>query len=129
MFKRFVTAFTMGSGFIVWAVRLCNAQEMVTTFYDMSDKSFGVQAVAPPDTVRQLAVCKAIWFAEKKHVNRISFGDPDYQHPKVTPAQVPDGWSVLNATVYLTEINPSGNPMVNVAEKAAWCRSGWDWYR
>jgi hypothetical protein len=106
--------------------------QMISAFYDMSATSFSVQVIAPPDRVRELAICKAIWFAEKKHAEKISLSNPHYGPPKdlrSMPARVPDGWVVLNATAYLDGSNPDGNPLVSVAERAASCRAGWAWYR
>ena len=98
----------------------------------MSDKSFGLQAIAPPDVIRELAVCKAVWFAEKKNVKNLSLSNPVYGELKnigPVPSKVPDGWAVLNATAYLDQPSPGGNPMFSVAEKAEPCRQTWDWYR
>jgi hypothetical protein len=106
--------------------------DLIATFYDLSDTRFSVQAVAPPNAVRELAVCKAVWFAEKKHVERISLSNPSYGPSKSigpVPAKVPDGWTALNATAYLNAPSPDGNPMLSVAEKAGSCRQIWDWYR
>lgn len=105
---------------------------LVTEFYDISDSKFSVRAIAPPATVRELAVCKAVWFAEKRNVRSLSLSNPAYSSPKDMPAyagKVPPDWVALTATAYLTGPNPDGNPTVTVAEKMPGCRSTWPWYR
>lgn len=105
---------------------------LVTEFYNMSDSEFSVRAIAPPAAVRELAVCKAVWFAEKRNVRTLSLSNPAYSAPKDIPAyagKVPPDWVVLSATAYLTAPNPDRNPTFTVAEKAPGCRSMWPWYR
>ena len=105
---------------------------MVASFYDMSDVQFSVEAIAPPQVIREYAICKAVWFAEKKKAQKMSLGDPVYTKPRSDTQrlnQIPAGWSTLNTTAYLAEPNPSGNPTVGVGERAAQCRQMWDWYR
>jgi hypothetical protein len=118
---------------IALAPSVSRAQDqLISTFYNMSATSFSVQVIAPPDQVRELAICKAVWFAEKKHADKISLSNPDYGPPKnldAIPGKVPHGWVVLSATAYLDESNPDRNPMVSVAEMAMSCRKAWAWYR
>jgi hypothetical protein len=105
---------------------------MVATFYDMSDTKFSIRAIAPPDAVRQYAICKAVWFAEKKHVTQMSVSNPAYgplpDNPTGGIGKVPEGSVTLTTTAYLNAPSPDGNPMFSVAEKAGPCRQ-WDWYR
>src|SRR6185437_2283004 len=104
--------------------------QFVTAFHDMSDKSFGIQAIAPPSVVRELAICKAVWFAEKKRIEKISLSNPSYGSVGSAgplPVKVPDDWTVLNTTAYMNGPSPDGNPAFSVAEKAGPCRA-WDWY-
>jgi hypothetical protein len=120
------------SGLFIGSLRSSNAEELIARFYDMSDTRFSVEAVSPKDVIREFAICKAVWFAEKKDARSISLSDPVYSKTRSGPAhpiQVPDDWVAVNATAYLTDPNPSGNPTVSVAEKAAQCRRVWDWYR
>jgi hypothetical protein len=109
------------------------AENFVATFSDMSNAKFTVKAIASRDVIREYAVCKAVWFAEKKKAQKMSLSDPVFdESPKAPPGltmRVSDGWVAVTATAYLTDPNPSGNPLFSVAEKAALCRSGWDWYR
>jgi hypothetical protein len=82
--------------------------------------------------VREFAVCKAVWFAEKKHAAKISLSNPVYGPPKElgpVPAKIPDGWTALNTTAYLNAPSAEGNPMISVVEYAGSCRQTWDWYR
>ncbi|MEJ1977612.1 MAG: hypothetical protein WDN49_17410 [Acetobacteraceae bacterium] len=105
---------------------------LVTEFYDMSDSKFSVRAIAPPNALRELAICKAVWFAEKKNVRSISMGNPAYSPPQELPSyagKVPADWVVLTATAYITAPNPDRNPSLDVAQKAQACRSVWPWYR
>jgi hypothetical protein len=105
---------------------------LVTEFYDMSDSKFSVRATAPPVVVRELVVCKAVWFAEKRNMRSLSLSNPAYSSPKDMPAyagKVPPDWVALTATAYFTALNPDGNPTFSVAEKAPGCRSAWTWYR
>lgn len=106
--------------------------QLISTFYDITDKSFSLQVIAPPGMVRQLAICKAVWLAEKKKLTRISLSNPSYGQA-MRQAQirisVPQGWIVLDTTAYFTEPNPGGNPMVDVSDKATSCRRMWPWYR
>jgi hypothetical protein len=126
----------LGAAVVTAFVSACAGKghgDLVATFYDMSDTQFSVQAIAPPSVIREYAVCKAVWFAEKKRVGRISLSDPSYDKPVQRvgqiPAKVPDGWTVLNATAYLDAPNPDGNPTFSVVEKSGPCRQAWDWYR
>ena len=107
---------------------------VISMFYDMKDDSFGIEAIAPPDRVRELAICKAIKMAEDMHVEKISMGNRSYGQLRQTPGspfqiKIPEGWVVLNATAYLHGVPPDGNPYISVAERAAMCRKAWDWYR
>jgi hypothetical protein len=103
-------------------------QNLVASFTNMSDASFTVQVIAPPDRVREYAVCKAVWFAEKKNAKNLSLSNPDYgARNVVTP--IPNGWIALQATAYLTAPNPDGNPILSVVERASMCRKMWPWYR
>ena len=109
-----------------------NAQNMVAAFNNISDRSFGVEAVAPPDAIDAYAVCKAVWFAEKKSAVTMSLSNPAYGRPgaelmRVSPA--PADWVSVNATAYLNGPSPTGNPAFSVAERARQCRQMWDWYR
>jgi hypothetical protein len=109
-----------------------NAANLITSFYNMSDSQFSLRAIGPANAVRELAICKAVWFAEKKHAPQISMGNPAYSAPGHVPAyfgKVPADWVALTATAYLTAPNPDGNPIFAVAEKAPACRSAWTWYR
>jgi hypothetical protein len=105
---------------------------MVASYSGMSDTQFTVEAVAPPDVIREYAICKAVWLAEKKGATTISLSNPEYAKPRPQQAVMgpfPPEWLSVRATAYLTEPNPSGNPNVSVADYAAQCRRGWDWYR
>ena len=108
-------------------------QAMSASYYDMKDESFSLQAIAPVKVIREYAICKAIWFAEKKKANKMALGDPSYGGQPRTPgtlgSAVPEGWGVVDATAYLSEPKSTQNPFVNVADMAANCRSGWEWYR
>lgn len=75
----------------------------------------------------QYAICKAIWFAEKKKASKLSLSNPVYNSKPKAP--VPEGWAAVDATAYLAQKSPNGNPFVNVQEMAATCRSGWEWYQ
>ena len=102
-------------------------------YYDIKGNSFGIEAIAPPDTIRELVVCKAVKMAETKHAEKVSMGNPSYGQVRQTSGdpftiKVPDGWAVLHATAYLGGQNPDGNPYLDVAERAAMCRKMWDWY-
>ena len=108
------------------------AKDFVASFYDMSATKFSLKAVASKDAVRIYAICKAVWFAEKMKAQHLALSNPIYSEPKDDPnfpIQIPPDWIALDTTAYLTEPNPSGNPMVSVAEKAVVCRRIWDWYR
>jgi len=118
----------------VWAgvSRPANADDLIASFYDMSDASFSLEVIAPPDIERQFAVCKAVWFAEKKQAANMSLSNPAYGPPKhqgPVPQKVPDGWIALQATAYLTAPNPDGNPSFSVSDKAGPCRDSFSWYR
>jgi hypothetical protein len=131
MIKKLAITLLAAGSLAACAAQGGGTQNVVATFYDMSD-SFSVQGIAPPDLIRELVVCKAVWFAEKKNVRTISLSNPVYGAPKdmrPIPVKVPDNWVILNATAYLTEASPDGNPMFSVAEKAVPCRRTWDWYR
>ena len=82
--------------------------------------------------LRELVVCKAVWFAEKRNVRSLSLSNPSYSSDKKMPAyvgKVPPDWIALTATAYVTAPNPDKNPSVNVVELAPACRSAWPWYR
>jgi hypothetical protein len=110
----------------------CNAAEMVASFFDMSDSKFSVKAVAPKQSVREYAICKAVWFAEKKKVAHIALSNPVYGPPSA-PINVPGGfpgdWVSIVTTAYFETVSPEGNPTFLVANKADQCRKGWSWYR
>ena len=109
-----------------------NAAEMVASFFDMSDSKFSVKAVAPKQSVREYAICKAVWFAEKKKAARIALGNLVFGPPRA-PINVPGGfpgdWVSLSTTAYFEKVSPEGNPTFLVADKAVQCRKGFDWYR
>ncbi len=105
--------------------------EMMASFFDMFDTKFSVKVVAPRETVREYAICKAVWFAEKKKVAHIALSNPVYAPPNASSpltATLPDDWVSLETTAYFEAPSPDGNPTFTVAEKAHWCRKGWDWY-
>lgn len=104
-----------------------NQRSMSASFYDMKEDVFSLQAIAPSKVIREYAICKAIWFAEKKNATKLSLGDPVYN--KKTKEHVPEGWAVVDATAYLAKQSPNGNPFISVREMAATCRNGWDWYQ
>ena len=119
-------------GFLAAFASPLHADEMIATFSNMSDGKFSIQAIAPKDGIREFAICKAVWFAEKKKAPNVSLSNPGYVDPKELkklPVKVPDDWVALNTTAYLTEPNPDGNPKVSVADYAAQCKKMWDWYR
>lgn len=108
------------------------APSLIATFGDMSETSFSVAATAPPETIREYAICKATWFAEKKQAKRISLSDPVYAPPQPAAnilGPVPAGWLSLKTTAYLTAPYPPGTAAFDVGEKAAQCRQMWDWFR
>ncbi len=121
-----------GVGLIVGA-RPSAAEDFIATIYDVSDTKFSVEAISPREVIREYAICKAVWFAEKKHAQKLSLSDPVYDEPPKSippyPKQIPKGWIKLNTTAYLSDPSPSGNPMFSVGEKAAQCREYWTWYR
>jgi hypothetical protein len=129
--KKIAALTAICAGLCTGAVWPANADDLIASFYDMSDASFSLEAIAPRDVIRQFAVCKAVWFAEKKHVANMSLSNPVYGSPRPAPVQqkMPDGWIALQATAYLTAPNPDGNPTFSVAEKAGPCRQYWSWYR
>ncbi|WP_319557694.1 hypothetical protein [Thiomicrorhabdus sp.] len=108
-------------------------QSMSASFYDMNEKSFSIQAVAPPQAIREYAICKVIWFAEKKKAEKVAIGDPRYGNSVRDTGgmgvEVPDGWLVVDATAYLAEPKETANPFNSVPELAKTCRASWDWYR
>ncbi len=109
-----------------------SAPNMSTEFFDMSDGKFSLRAIAPSSTVRELAVCKAVWFAEKRNVASISLSNPAYATPSTLPAyagKVPPDWAILTTTAYISDPNPDKNPKFDVAGRAPACRSAWAWYR
>ena len=81
--------------------------------------------MAPEQMIREYAICKAIWFAEKRKVTKLSLSNPKYNNK----ANTPEGWVTVEATAYLTKAKSTKNPFVNVADMAVTCRSGWEWYR
>lgn len=116
----------------------CTAQpdarppSLIAAFSDMSEASFSVEATAPPETIREYAICKATWFAEKKQAKRMSLSDPVYGPPQAAAnvhGPVPSGWLSLKTTAYLTVPYPPGTAAFDVGEKAAQCRQMWDWFR
>lgn len=105
---------------------------LVTEFYDMSDSKFSVRAIAPPTTIGELVICKAVWFAEKRNVRSLSLSNPSYSSVKEMPdfaGKMPPDWVALTATAHVTAPNPDKNPSFSIAEKAPGCRSAWPWYR
>ena len=106
---------------------------LITSFYNMSDSQFSIRAIGPANAVRELAICKAVWFAAKKHAPLLSMSNPAYSAPGVVPTygfgKVPTDWVALTATAYLTAPNPDRNPVFTVAEKVPACRAAWGWYR
>ena len=108
---------------------------LISTFYDRTDSSFSVQVIGPATIIREFAICKGIWFAEKKKLANVSFGNPHYGGAKrIAPdlekvIHVPADWVVLDTTVYWTDANPDKNPMVRVSDRSAECRQMWPWYR
>lgn len=123
-----------GLAVAVLLVGACTPMEpnLVTTFSAMSDGKFSLQAIGPRDVVRELAVCKAVWFVEKRGGTSLSLSDPVYSDPPRQPGvadPVPDTWVVLKATAYLTVPNPNGIPTLSVATLAPSCRAMWPWYR
>jgi hypothetical protein len=130
---KLVAAVATAGSLLVGIVTPAKANNFTASFYDMSDSKFSVQAISPRDVIREYAVCKAVWFAEKKKAQKMSLSDPVYSDspkpPPGYPMRIPDGWIALNTTAYLTDPNPSGNPVFGIAEKAAFCRKAWYWYR
>lgn len=121
-------------GLFVGALQRCQAEGLVAQFSNITDTKFSIQAISPREEIREFAICKAVWFAEKKKWTKMSLGDPVYSNfPRKLPGEgeikVPEGWIALTTTAYLSDPNPSGNPSFTVAEKAAQCRKAWDWYR
>lgn len=111
-----------------------NAPEpsMVAAYYDIQDKSFSIQAVAPKEMVREYVICKAVWFAEKKKALEVSLSDPEYNGPlkEMYPPSLefPKSWTVVDTTAYLSKNKLAKNPFVKVTEYAANCRKTWPWY-
>ena len=136
MTNKFGRSTILAVGLLASAAQSGWAADMVATLYDMSDTKFSVRAVAPKDRIREYAICKAIWFAEKKNAKEMSVSDPIYSDPKSLdpkilksfPGTFPGDWVVVTTTAYLTNPNPSGNPIFPIADKAAQCRRMWDWY-
>ncbi len=135
MGKTSVTAL-LGAGFLMLGCtqqpsQTASQSQMWATFSNMSEAGFAVEAVAPPDVIREYAICKAVWFAEKQKASGLSLSDPVYGPPGPGPLrqQVPADWISVKATAYVTTPNPSGNPTFTVADKASQCRQMWDWYR
>ncbi len=108
-------------------------QAMSASYYNMKDESFSLQAIAPMQIIREYAICKAIWFAEKKNAKKIALSDPKYDKQPRTPgtwgSEIHKGWGVLDTTAYLTEPKSTQNPFINVTEKASTCSNVWQWYR
>ena len=131
MMKKIAALTIVCAALCTGAVSLANADDLIASFYNMSDESFSLEAIGPPDVIRQFAACKAVWFAEKRHVITMSLSNPVYGSPRPTPVpqKVPNGWVTLQATAYLTAPNPDGNPTFSVAERAGPCRQYWSWYR
>lgn len=108
-----------------------NQPLMSTSFYGMKEEKFSLKAIAPKDVIRQYAVCKAVWFAEKKRAKNMSLSNPKYSDKYEELGKlktVPDGWIVIEATAYLSKTNPTGNPFVSIEQMAVACRKSWDWY-
>jgi hypothetical protein len=104
---------------------------MVASFSDMSDTKISVRAVAPTKVIREYAICKAIWIAEKKKVRKIALTSPVYGPPKSPPPlnwSFPPDWASLETTAYFNGDSPDGNPAFDVSEKADACRKAWDWF-
>lgn len=123
-------AFTIGVAF--GYACSSQAQDMIAKYYDISDSGFSVEATAPRATIREYAICKAVWFAEMKKVQSVSLGDPSYSEPVPLPewpASPPKDWVTVRTTAHLNGPSPSGNPPVNVAAYASQCRQLWQWYR
>lgn len=100
--------------------------QMIAAVYDVSPAQFGLRVIAPADRIRDYAICKATWVAENMKAPTMSLGDPIDRSadPSSTFAkQIPFGWAVLDTMVYLTSVNPDGNPAFNVAERARMCRA------
>ena len=133
MRTRLVAALAMTAALVVGTAKSAQAENFIASFSDMSDTKFSVQVISPRDVIREYAICKAVWFAEKKKIEKMSLSNPVYNEtpkgPPGFPIRIPEGWIGLNATAYLTDPNPSGNPVFSGAEKAAFCRKTWDWYR
>lgn len=108
-------------------------QSMIASFYDMKENSLSVQAIAPSQAIREYAICKVVWFAEKKKAEKIAIGDPEYgksvRDAGGLGVEIPDGWLVVDATAYLSEPKTTANPFNDVSELAKSCRASWDWYR
>ena len=105
------------------------AESMSATFYNMEDDLFSFQAIAPTEVILEYAICKAVWFAEKKQAMTISLSNPIFNSvPKEPETSVPNGWATVDAIVYLNEQCPSCRLFLKIPEIAEECRSGWDWY-
>ena len=107
---------------------------MTAEYYDMSDEKFSLRVISPEDRVREYAICKAVWFAEKKQAEHMSLSNPVYSEPPANKGPFPNEtsgrWVMLSTTAYLdAAANPEGNPKVSVSDYAAVCRQGWEWYR
>ncbi|HTK86050.1 MAG TPA: hypothetical protein VL625_13280 [Patescibacteria group bacterium] len=107
--------------------------DFIARVLDETETKFTLEAIAPNNSVMEFAICKAVEQAEKKGAESMSLGDPKFSvPPKIVPGtkiQIPDDWSDLKATVWLTNPNPSGMPAFNVASKALACSHTWDWFR
>ncbi|MDP6968819.1 MAG: hypothetical protein QGG88_06865 [Gammaproteobacteria bacterium] len=108
-------------------------QSMYATFYDMEESSFSFQVMAPLESIREYAICKAVWFAAKQEAEQVALSDPVYgnslKEPNSLNLRVPDDWAVVDATAFMVSPKATVNPFVNIAEMAVVCRDHWDWYR
>lgn len=113
------------------AVQIAQAQNLVAGFSSVTDTSFDLNVTAPPGIIREYAVCKGVWFAEKKKGSRVWFGDPHYSPASEAPVfgKPPADWLDLHTTIYLAGPGPEGNPAIDVGERAAMCRQMWNWYQ
>ena len=105
--------------------------QVITELHDMSDAKFSLTVMAPRAIIREVAVCKAVWWAEMRQASTVSLSNPAYFDPAQHPPQVgrlAEGSVGLTATAYLTAPNPDHNPPVAVADKAPGCRAAFDWY-
>ena len=102
------------------------------SYYEIEDNSFSLQAIAPAPVISEYAICKAVWFAEKKKAADVALSDPKYggkpREPITTNSTIPEGWAVLDTTAYLSKPKLTKNPFFGVAHKASECRKMRKWY-